>query len=406
MSWIENAAQEIIITCGDGKQYRPKWRRPSRELAYQVSEFEFPGVRGTLVERRLPRGRRFPVELYFDGENHVVTARNFETSANDPRAWNIEHPYFGRILVQPVSLTLDDSNLNVTKITGTLLETIGTKYPATNTVPKDKITTDAINTNANIADAYANNTTPTPADVNQMGQQVAESYSGGTSILTTPFAEDYFNAFQTAQGKITNATAQPLAAIRAIQALIMAPALFAATVQARVNVLNNELNGLLNNLTGITLNQKRLFEANGGTIITALMITAANPAANDYANRNSVLAIVDQLVLAYNNYLTAINNLQTPNGGSPLSYIPNATAIASLADLLNYTLANLFDIAAGAKQQRTFTLEDDSNWILLTHRLYGIDNANSNIPLLIAQNDAGLLEMLRVRKGRLVTYYI
>lgn len=46
MSWIDKIKTELIITCGDGKQYKPQWINAVKTKDYNVAEFEFPEVSG------------------------------------------------------------------------------------------------------------------------------------------------------------------------------------------------------------------------------------------------------------------------------------------------------------------------------------------------------------------------
>jgi hypothetical protein len=80
--------------------------------------------------------------------------------------------------------------------------------------------------------------------------------------------------------------------------------------------------------------------------------------------------------------------------------------LIALNSLINFTVSNLFSIALKAKQERSIVLDKDSNWVLLTHRLYGIDKADKNIEELMKSNDVGLNEILQVKKGRRVVYYL
>ena len=89
MSWIEKINSGIVITCGDGKRYEPHYILAEKSVEYNVAEFDFVNIEGTLVKRSKPRGRRFPIELLFQGDNHLDVADAFEMSAKDDRPWNI-----------------------------------------------------------------------------------------------------------------------------------------------------------------------------------------------------------------------------------------------------------------------------------------------------------------------------
>ena len=103
------------------------------KIVSMAVEFNFPGVSGSLVSRRLPKGRRYALELYFQGEDNTTIADAFETSADDPRPWTLSHPLYGQLTVQPLSLSFDNSKMNSTRVTGTVVETITDQYPRATT---------------------------------------------------------------------------------------------------------------------------------------------------------------------------------------------------------------------------------------------------------------------------------
>lgn len=407
MSWITRIQNDLIIRTGDGKTYRPSWLNAGKGVEYNVAEFDFVGVRGTLVKRHQPKGRKFPIELYFHGEDHLDTAEAFEQSANDPRPWVLSHPFYGQLSVQPSALAFDNTAYNVTKITGTLLETLSRTYPQPVQVPQDQIAEQYATANASLSAAYGNNVTPGTADISQMQSTTAALYDGAVKSVDEAFAPSYFNAFKNAQAAIANGTAYPLEAAQKMQALITAPSLFATTAQQRVTLLQDSYISLRTALiTGLTKAQKFLFHANAGATITAMVQSAATPMPGDYGNRNDALEMIENLLGYYDQYLTDLDNLQSANGGNPDSFLPDAQAMQDLSQLVSLTISNLYDIALDGKQERSIVLEKDSNWILLAHRFYGLDAADENIETLIANNNAGLSEMLEVKKNRLVTYYV
>ena len=120
MSWIENAKKDftIIMQTKHGNiTYTPNWLNARRSIDYNIAEFNFKNVAGTLVKRSQPMGVRYDIEIYFQGEDNLIKAQDFLDSAADPRAWTVSHPMYGQLYVQPIGLGFDDSNLNATKIT-------------------------------------------------------------------------------------------------------------------------------------------------------------------------------------------------------------------------------------------------------------------------------------------------
>jgi len=152
---------------------------------------------------------------------------------------------------------------------------------------------------------------------------------------------------------------------------------------------------------------KMIYESNGGALLASMALTTVtNVGSGDYGNRNTVLSIAAQILAAHNAFIADLDTLQTLNGGSPTSYIPNAVPLRSLNLLINYTIANLFAIAANAKQERTTVLTEDTNIIKVAHALYGLLPDDSTIDLLIESNKIGENELLQLKKERKIIYYV
>lgn len=406
MSWTDNIQQDLVITTGDGKQYKPLWLNAQKGMEFNIAVFNFPNIDGTLIRRSKAKGRVFPIEIYFTGDDHLTTAKAFEKSSLDIRAWKINHPFYDNIIAHPAGLNFDNTQYNVSKITGILFETIVEDNPKTTIDPVDNILIDKGNVDSSFTNAFTE--TPSSSDINNLNANNSTQYKKSKGIIKIPAeAENYFNLFNKANAAVTNAIAQPLLAIQATQALITAPAQFSNSVQNRVQQLSSNFSVLGNNITGITdKSSKQIYENNGGTLISSEALAAATPQDGDYSNRTDVLNIIQFILGDYNTYLNNLDSLQSENGGTPESYIPDANSLILLNDLINSTVSNLFTIALSAKSERSLLLEQDSNWIVLTHRFYSLDPFDNNLSLLMAQNNVGLNEILQVKKGRKIIYYI
>lgn len=407
MSWVDKISDgNFVIKCGEGTSFSPMWMNASRAFEYNISEFEFRNVSGTLVKRGQPKGMKYSLEIIFQGDDHLDVAESFRIASNDPRPWTMFHPLYGSIVVHPTGLAFDDSKLNTTTITGSVIETILEDNPKVSTDPKDKITEECGLTNENLNLAYSANVVPNTKDkvslaaTNQSAYDKAKKWAGAES-------ENYLSAFNKANTAILNATSDPLAAIRAAQEVINAPALFATSIGSRIDTMEEQFTELNDSVSGITRKSAKIqYENQAGSIISAMAMASINPQDGDYTNTNSVLVIAEKIIDIYNNYVFSLDFLQSGNGGSPDSYIPDPSALISLSALVNYTFANLFKIALSAKQERKIILESDSNAIILAHRFYGLSPDDSTIETLMMNNNIGLSEIHVIKKGREIIYYV
>lgn len=430
MSWEQDFQGKFIIRTGEGKSYYPLWKNNAvKEITFNIAQFDFPNVKGSLIKRGTPQARQFSIEIYFHGEENLTTAHSFEASANDPRPWTISHPIFGQILCQPVGLKFDYSGYNITIITGSVLETLESAGLKTSLVPYDKIkfdkgVLDEVQSAAFNASQFDPKIKPVnfPSVTTQKGflksinQAIYEI--GKKQIKLTEDAGEYLNKFSAANAAIDNMISQPQFAIRAIQEFVNYPAEIVTSVKIRLGVLRSQFQSLTDQISvGSSRVEKVYYEIFGNCTVSAMntaSITSYNSLNEvvtsgelpDYGTRADVLSVIGQLQEIYNTFLAKLDELQTDNGGLIDSYIPNADALSGVDDLMNYTIENLYTIALSSKQERTVVLEKDSNLILVAHRFYGLKPDDSTIDTLMKNNNICLNEILQLRKGRSLVYYI
>lgn len=406
MSWIEKIQDELIITTGDGKEYKPNWINATKTKDYNIAEFNFPNLAGTLVSRGTAMGRKFALELFFQGENHLETSDAFERSADDRRAWTLSHPFYGNIIVQPTSLSFDNTGYNITKITGTVIETITEDNPRTTVPPKEQIIRMQEMMSEDLE--LATTATPSAGDVDRSLATTEESFSQGVKIITLPEEfEEYNNAYNDALAAVNTAIASPVLAMRALNTMLTQPAKFTLSVKTRIDCLINTFNTLRGTIDGIiSVAGKQFYQNQCSSVLGGMCLSVATPLDADFKNSVQAIDLIDKLLENYDLLIDDLDSLQTANGGNTTSFIPDPTILGDLSNMMSYTISNLYNIALNSRQERSIITEYDSNIILLTHRLYSLDPSDSNIDELIENNGWGLNHILGIKKGTKVIYYI
>ncbi|MGB0881434.1 MAG: hypothetical protein ACPGSO_00665 [Vicingaceae bacterium] len=410
MSWEEDIKSEFTITTGDGKIYIAEgWLSASKDTNFNFTEFNFPNVKGSLVDRRLVKGAKYDLRIFFQGNDNLDKAEAFRISAEDSRYWIINHPYYKIINVQPTSLSYDNQKHNVTEITGTLIETITDTNPKLVVIPEDKVSEDVSLANESTALGYENGEQASSTTINTMKQSNNVYYNRNvSSIIEELDAEEYFNLFNEAQSRINFAASEAGLAIRAAQNFLIRPATFFQSVKSRLKMLSSNFNDLRTTLEGtLKVNDKQTYEAYGNTLINGVCLASVTlNSDDDYNTRVEVQDTIELLLSTYNNYLTDLDSIQVGTGGNPGDYIPDAESLTRLNALVNYTMGNLYNISFQAKQERIIILEDDSDYITVSHRVYGSDFEDNNIDELIRNNNFGLNTVLNIPKGTEIKYYI
>ncbi len=408
MTWKDRIDNPYVIVTGEGTRFTLKWMNAALQQDFNLSTFEFPNVPGTLVKRRQPKGRAFSLDLRFDGENHLTQSENFRVAASDPRPWTIIHPYYDQLIVQPVRLRFDNSNHNVTHITGTVLETIESVFPRAELSITDDANQQKITSNEAAVTAFESASGSIPvAEVPAISQNVDILEATGNDFITD--AEQGFNFRNTvlqAKASFDEVSGKPLQVLRNIQEVIDFPFRVTASVQARVNLISNQFNRVttsLGTLLGFNRERKAYYETIGTTSVSALALAAVTDP--DYTNRAQVQNTITSILDQYNQFVEDLDTLQSENPVDPDSFVPNADNFRLLESLVNLAVNNLFILAFDARQENTLVLDADTTVIELTHRFYG-SATDENIDLFIETNQIGLSEIFIVPKGREVVYLV
>lgn len=406
MSWVTKIKNDLIIVTGDGKQYRPLWVVSSFKSEYNVAQFNFPDVEGTLVKRGTVMGREFGLNIVFQGDNHLDESAAFWESTKDKNPWTIQHPFYGQLSVQPTSLVFDNADLNVSRITGTIIETILEDRPRAVVANADEIQRKVPEFENEFADYL--DETPTQADINTAVLTNKKMYNLGVPIIEIPDEfQAYTNIFNQAQGAAVNALTTPIVFMRSITTLINYPSQMTLSVKARFEQLIKQWAALTDTVEGLFYpSSKKIFQIQGAMNVAAMCYTSVTPLSGNYTNQKEVLSIITKITNTYNELIDNLDDLQTNNGGSPLSFIPNYNLMFTLQDLVFQTISSLFEIALSAKTERRIVTNKDTNVILLTKQLYGLDPDDNNINELITNNGWGMNMLLQVKKNTEVVYYI
>lgn len=410
MSWIEQIKNDYIITCGEGTKFKPKWLNATKQRDFNVALFDFPNVDGTLVKRTTHKGCSYDIEIYFQGENHLTEAKAFDIAALDPRAWTINHPFYGNLYVQPLGLSFDNTKYNLTKITGTVIETINEDNPKAVLDWRETV----LNNKNGLYESAISNYGDTTLDAGSRVDLTETTYNFYTQskkiITTTSDEESFTNLFNLANDGIADITLPASEVMTRIQSLMNAPFLFNQSVKEKQASMTTQVRNILETASGITsLIDKINFETNVSSLIGAIgaIITAAQ--STDFRNRQSVLEFTTELIDIYSSFVETIDALQfLPNGAGIVGvYLANAQTMMLLSAHVNFVVANAFNLLKNSRQERTVYSDEDSNAILLCHRYCGLTpNDDTVLEEFIDQNNIGISELLLIRAGRKIIYYI
>lgn len=405
MSWknkIENT--KFSIKTGDGKEYFPLWKPGEKSKDFNTSTFDFIDVSKSLVERKKPKSSKYPLTFWFQGDDCIEQSEAFEQSANDSRYWTVTHPYYGIIKGQPMSISRNDANFNITEINVDFWETIVFDFPKSNLSIQDNTLVRKEEIFKTSSEVYSAKPVFETKDIN-----VLKSNIGKVSKNLEPLQNDLtFPDFQNKVSKSLKASdsliKNSLDAINYTQDILRLPSDVVSSVKNRLNAyfsVFNSINGTLD-----TIPNKLFFQSMGAAVIS----TACNESVNydfetDYLTVSEVEQIVSLILEMFNVYETKMDQSYVSNRNFNTSFSANTDILFNLRNTVLLTISNLYELAFDAQQERIVYLDKDSNLILLTHKYLGLAN-DENIQRFREINDIKLKELFKLKKGRKIKYYV
>lgn len=410
MSVLERLNKQMKITTGDGRVYLTLTQAQIHKggFEFNISEFEYPGIKGTHVDRRLRKGVRYPLEFYFQGDDVDEQREAFLASSEDTRYWVVEHPKYGNITCHPISIEWDDSGIYNCKFNIEVVETIINGGPRTTLAPGQNVFGVTQKSRTASAIAFSSSVNPETSDVQMMGANVNGLFDdAATSIGNDLDYTTYTNLYNEAITNINSSFNDVSNAILSIQSFITQPSLFIQSVKDRFKILLSQAQTLSTTLINLTdSNKKKIFESQKIALISAIVDTAASPQQSDYENSVDVFDVISLILGAYNTFIDELQEITTVNPNDPDPYIPDSESYSNLNYAVNYAVSNLMEIALSAKQERVVLLPEDTNVVLIAHRFYGLQPDDSTIKKIIENNQIGMDEFFQLKKDRKIKYYI
>ncbi|PXX26289.1 hypothetical protein C7967_11551 [Thalassospira sp. 11-3] len=405
MSWKDSLKNNPFrIKTGDGKEYRPLWISGERTLEFNAAVYDFIDVSGSLVDRKKPKSTKYPLVFYFQGDDNVAQSKLFETSAKDNRAWEVNHPFYGTITGQPLAIAFDDSAFNITKITVDFWETITQDYPNTKTSARDTIIKKVGVLNALGVSNYTSGAKPESADIFKIKENNTDVAAKFNFMQTKDTLVSYKNAVSKAAKSVDNLIASPGDVIQNNQQLLLLPSTYDRPVKDRLNALKLAYMEIKSIITG--KNDKYYFESQAATTLSGISQAATDPQETDYITRDQVSESTELILEVYNDYLETVDNAQVDQYDVDNSWSPNGQLQTALYDLVTETIAGLYGLAFGAKQERIVETATETNLFLLTHKYMGLDPDDENLETFRTINNIQMDELFKIAKGRKIKYFV
>ena len=404
MAWKERLENiKFTIKTGDGSVYYPLWRDSVKSTKLNFAKYDFINVRGSFIDRKESESGSFPLNFYFTGEDNLDQAKAFENSAKDKRLWNVTHPFYGTLSGHPTNIERNDNSFGNTEINVLFWESIADDYPEDSDSIPDEVEDRVVRLNSLGIQNYVSKAQPQTGDINDLKSSIEIS---AARFEPDKFSFNDYRALKNkALGDLNLLIQETLVAISTAQLVLSEPANFERNIRNKIDSVKSAYDEVKSTINQENRQSKYYFESQAATLIANLAKSSVNPLLDDYILRSDIESVNSELFGLYNDYLATIDANQIPLENINDEYSPDIDLQSALIDLVTYTSQSLFVLSFDARQERSVILEKDSNLIVLTHRFLGLAS-DENLEIFKRINKIGLSEIYRIKKGRLITYYI
>jgi len=411
MPWNE-IYQEAAYTSPSGVRRTFQYENVRRAFDKNTAEFTFPGADGTFVQDLGRSGYRFPMRLFFWGDDYDVQVELFEKGLSEAGVGVLDHPIYGTFNVVPIGRIIRRDDLvtraNQAIIEVTFLETIEVTLPASEVSAQSQVESKVAETTDKAAEQTGDDTSvEIPAEevgfaqkLNSITSKIKDKMS-----VVSGFTDNVQKEFDAIVDSIENSVdvlvGDPIAMGYQIVALLQSPSRVISSFQAKFDAYGNLIDDLISSDLTPTLDSK----AKNDLAITSVTLTGAmlgnvsSVLQSEFNTRVEALEAAENILLKMDEVTLWKDNNQTT-----LSTIDTGEMYQSLQETVALIAGFLVQISFTLKQERVLVTSRARTIVDLCAELYG--NVDESIDFFISSNDFTGDELFEIPAGRRVVYYI
>jgi hypothetical protein len=414
MAWNDRI-REAAYTSPSGTRLSFSYENVAKSVEKRTTGFEFPDADGTYVQDLGHGGRKYPLRVFFWGDDYDQESDAFEDLLLERGTGKLDHPIYGSVDVVPFGAISRRDDLktaaNQSIIEVTFWETVGLVYPSS----QDDAGADVLTSVSEYGSAISDNISGSllldkaieRASFKNTYESLLDSVTSGLQSIADAQdnVRDQFDAISDSISNGIDVLIQdPLTLAFQTVNLIQAPARALSDIRARLNAYG----GLLRLVTGgdrsvskpgndsINANQFYVNDLYASTYISGSILSVVN---NQFSTKTEALGAADQIISDFDN-LTVWRD----DNYESLGEVDSGQSYQKLQEAVALTAGFLVEISFSLKQERKICVDRNRTIIDLSAEIYG--SVDENLDFLIASNDLSGSEILELPKGRQIVYYI
>jgi len=415
MTW-QSRIREAAYTSPSGVRITFDYENVSKRVDKKTTGFEFPDANGTFVQDLGHSGRRYPLRVFFWGNDYDEEAALFEAVLLETGTGRLEHPIYGTVDVVPFGTITQRDDLktaaNQAVIEVTFWETTNIVYSNVQVDPGAALLAAVGEFNTAFA-AEFDEVTSLDSAVEQASfknsyQTLLNGTSSGLESIanTQDDVRQQFNAINDSiDTGIDILIGQPTTLAFQTMLLIQTPGRALTNIEARLDGYSNLLTSIITGDGAVVSpgndsrnsNKFHNDDLYASTYITGQIISAIN---NQFTIKTDAIAAADVILTQFEN----VTNWRDDNFES-LSEVDTGGSYQQLQEAVALAAGFLVQISFSLKQERHVVLERPRTSLDLAAELYG-EEFEDLLDFFIDSNGLSGSEILEIPRGRDIVYYV
>ena len=415
MSWNDRII-EARYTSPSGEFIIFNYENVRKAFDKKTTAFNFPDADGTYVQDMGHSGRRYPLRVFFWGDDYDLEAAFFEKLLQERGTGKLEHPVYGTVDVVPFGTVTQRDDLktaaNQAVVEVVFWETIGLIYPASQADPASSVLF-AVNEYNDAAATEFEGITNLTSAVEQSSfkagyESLLNDAQSGLQFIADVQADvqKEFNAINDSinQG-IDILISQPLNLAFQTVLLIQSPARALADITARLSAYKDLASAILSGDGASVSSTNDSRESNAfhakdlyaSTYVTGSVLSVVN---NTFKTKTEALEAAEAVLVQLDDLV-----VWRDTEFATLSEIDTGAAYQQLQEAVALTAGFLVEISFTLKQERRLILDRDRTIIDLVAELYQCC-VDDQLDFFITSNNLTGSEILELPEGREIVYYV
>lgn len=422
--WFDRL-QEAAYTPQSGQRITFDYEDVSVDFEARGTAFDFSSADGTYVQKRGRSGNRYPLRIFFWGDDYDREASVFDAALREPGFGTLEHPAYGTVNVAVFGRVVRRDDLktaaNQAVYEVTFWESIQELYPAAQADTKSKILSAVDAFNEAFGDQFDRQLDLSTQIERQSFLDKYNEFLDKTQASLEVIAEaqqdtaDKFNAVvDSIKRGIDVLIGSPLALARQTQIMIQTPARAVTSIRSQLDAYGNLASDIFGlNTSAPNGNDSRNtneFHNNemyaSGYVISSAVASLSTQFVNSAEAIEASVAI-DTLFESFlewydDNYQSIA---QTLSGTTTEGSLDPGDAYQQMSTVIGLVTGYLVNLSFTLKQERSVVLDRDRTIIDLASELYK-DEPDDYLDAMIDDNNLSADEILELRRGTEIVYYV